>query len=51
MLPQLLNHLDIEADASDAPNWGAIAVYTCSANCGVPTADYAEDFAWVQPSS
>lgn len=51
VLPQLLNHLDIEADAADAPDWGAIAVYTCSANCRVPDGGYAEEFAWVQPSS
>ena len=50
VLPQLLNHLDIEADAPDAPDWGAIAVYTCSANCGLAQPGYLEEFAWVQAS-
>jgi pre-rRNA-processing protein TSR4 len=50
VLPQLLNHLDIEADAPDAPDWGAIAVYTCSANCGLAQPGYLEEFAWVQSS-
>lgn len=47
VLPQLLNHLDIDAEATESPDWGVIAVYSCSRSCH--TDGYAEEFAWLQP--
>lgn len=47
VLPQLLNYLDIDAEAADSADWGVIAVYSCSRSCHVE--GYAEEFAWVQP--
>jgi len=51
VLPQLLNHLNIEADAPGAPDWGAIAVYTCSASCRPAGGGYVEEFVWVQATA
>lgn len=47
VLPQLLNHLGIDDEQTDALDWGTIAVYTCAASCAGPA--YCEEVAWVQP--
>lgn len=47
VLPQLLNHLGIDAEATHAPDWGVIAVYSCSRSCRIE--GYHEEFVWVQP--
>ena len=49
VLPQLLNHLDIDESTTDVPDWGVIAVYTCSRSCPPAGGSYAEEFVWVQP--
>lgn len=59
--PQLIVHLGVPADDPQAPDWGTIAVYCCSASCsaGVATtagaaADesaYLQEFVWVQESA
>jgi hypothetical protein len=59
-LMQMLVHLGVEADDPLAPDWGAIAVYSCSASCdsgvtaGASSPDesaYLEEFVWVQESA
>ena len=47
VLPQLLLHLEVDQEAGDSPDWGVIAVYTCSRSCRKE--GYAEEFVWVQP--
>ena len=64
--PQLIVHLGVPADDPQAPDWGSIAVYCCSASCGAglpaggaaagaaAAADesaYLEEFVWVQESA
>ncbi|KAI3431726.1 hypothetical protein D9Q98_004768 [Chlorella vulgaris] len=60
VMPQMLVHLGVEADDPLAPDWGAIAVYSCSASCdsgvtaGASSPDesaYLEEFVWVQESA
>ena len=58
LLPlQLIVHLGVPADDPCAPDWGTIAVYSCSASCasGVTAgasppeeSAYLEEFVWVQ---
>ena len=56
-LLQLIVHLGVPADDPTAPDWGTIAVYSCSASCSsgvTPGASppeesaYLEEFVWVQ---
>lgn len=52
VMPQLLNHLGLDHSAGDAPDWAAIAVYSCSRSCAAAEAApsaYVEEYAWVQP--
>jgi pre-rRNA-processing protein TSR4 len=67
VMPQLLNHLEADAADPDAPDWGALAVYSCSASCcgggggggggggiepeGQDGSAYLEEYVWVQPSA
>ena len=52
VLPQLLNWLEADEPGGGSLDWGAIAVYCCTASCtplaGAESA-YMEEFAWVQP--
>lgn len=59
IMPQLLNHLDIDASNPEAPDWGTIAVYSCAMSCGEGAWDgtaaegfgvdpYVEEWVWVQ---
>lgn len=57
VMPQLIVHLGVPADDPSAPDWGTIAVYSCSASCSsgvTPGASppeesaYLEEFVWVQ---
>ncbi len=34
VMPQLLNHLGVDVADPKAPDWGTIAVYSCSKSCG-----------------
>jgi pre-rRNA-processing protein TSR4 len=34
VMPQLLNHLGVDVTDPKAPDWGTIAVYSCSKSCG-----------------
>ena len=34
VMPQLINHLGVDASDPSSPDWGTIAVYTCAASCG-----------------
>ena len=53
-MPQLINHLGVDATDPTAPDWGMIAVYSCSRSCeirvdsGAGGSAYAEEFVWVQ---
>lgn len=56
----MLVHLAVPADDPSAPDWGAVAVYSCSASCdsgvaagAAPAAEssYLEEFVWVQESA
>lgn len=53
VLPQLLHYMDVDAEDPDSPDWGCIAVYSCSNSCSQSNGDddssYIEEFAWVQP--
>lgn len=60
VMPQMIVHLGVPADDPSAPDWGAIAVYSCAASCesgvrpGATPADesaYLEEFVWVQESA
>ena len=63
IMPQLINHLGVDASDPAAPDWGMIAVYSCPDSCAAmqqahtaATADvgrsaYVEEFVWVQPST
>ncbi|KAL4421136.1 hypothetical protein ABPG77_001531 [Micractinium sp. CCAP 211/92] len=60
VMPQMIVHLGVPADDPAAPDWGTIAVYSCSASCdssvqpGASSADesaYLEEFVWVQESA
>ena len=35
ILPQIINHLDIDSELASAVDFGSIAVYTCSASCAL----------------
>lgn len=51
-MPQLLNHLGQDAADVDALDWGALAVYTCSASCSPAPSEvsaYADEYVWIQP--
>lgn len=55
VMPQLINYLGADPLDATAPDWGMIAVYTCSESCGsgfVPVQSddsaYSEEFVWVQ---
>ena len=57
-MPQLLNYLGLDPADPASPDWGMIAVYSCSASCGgeplgggdAEASAYQEEFVWVQPS-
>jgi hypothetical protein len=56
-MPQLLNYLEMDPSDPASPDWGMIAVYSCSASCGGTSeslngegSTYQEEFVWVQPS-
>ena len=62
VMPQLLNHLGVDVADPKAPDWGTIAVYSCSKSCGgggagdepeapekESSSSYIEEWAWVQP--
>ncbi|KAK9821140.1 hypothetical protein WJX81_007543 [Elliptochloris bilobata] len=52
VLPQLLNWLNADESGGDGMDWGAIAVFCCTASCTPPPhaeSAYLEEFAWVQP--
>jgi pre-rRNA-processing protein TSR4 len=61
VMPQLLNHLGVDVADPKAPDWGTIAVYSCSESCSggaeeLPAeaaesskSSYIEEFVWVQP--
>jgi|TARA_B110000238_G_scaffold103622_1_gene112784 pre-rRNA-processing protein TSR4 len=36
ILPQLINHLDVDCELASAVDFGSIAVYTCSRSCAPP---------------
>lgn len=51
VMPQLINHLGVDATDPAAPDWGMIAVYSCSRSCELRAeagSAYAEEFVWVQ---
>lgn len=57
VLPQIINHLEVDSELASAVDFGAIAVYTCSESCA-PTAAakeegisaaYAEEIVLVHP--
>ena len=42
ILPQIINHLDVDSELASAVDFGSIAVYTCGASCalsGCPTGE------------
>lgn len=56
----MIVHLGVPADDPAAPDWGGIAVYSCSASCdsgvqpgATPPEEsaYLEEFVWVQESA
>ncbi len=49
VLPQLLNHLNVDNSDKDALDWGTLAVYTCPDSCGDGTKQYFEEYAYCQP--
>lgn len=58
VMPQLINHLGVEPEDGLSPDWGIIAVYSCSKSCnsggsGGDGSDsaYVEEFVWVQAGS
>lgn len=58
VMPQLLNHLDIDSLEQSSIDWGTIAVYTCRASCGARSdggggalGGYLEEYAWRQMPS
>ena len=66
VMPQLLNHLGVDAADPKAPDWGTIAVYSCAASCSGGggggeeevektnsdnNINYFEEWVWVQPPS
>jgi len=51
VMPQLINHLGVDPEDRLSPDWGMIAVYSCSESCNTgDTSDsaYVEEFVWVQ---
>lgn len=64
VMPQLLNYLEQDPSDPASPDWGTIAVYTCSRSCSSgdsssggggaagaePHSAYMEEFVWVQSS-
>ncbi|KAI9596358.1 programmed cell death protein 2 [Syncephalis fuscata] len=51
ILPQILNFLRIDHSASDALDWGTLAIYTCTRNCHVPDEAYVDELIWRQEFS
>lgn len=60
IMPQLLNHLGIDAEDESGPDFGTIAVYSCPNSCGVqggggssspsvPESAYIDEWVWVEP--
>lgn len=57
VLPQIINHLEVDSELASAVDFGAIAVYTCSESCAPPaeakeegvSAAYAEEIVLVHP--
>jgi hypothetical protein len=51
-MPQLLAALGVDEEDPAAPDYGAIAVYSCAASCSVlGGGGYVEEFVWVTPGS
>ncbi len=52
VLPQLLHHMDLDAEDPESPDWGCIAVYSCPKSCSnfvsSDKSAYTEEFVWVQ---
>ncbi len=52
VLPQLLHHMDLDAEDPESPDWGCIAVYSCPKSCSsfvdTDKSAYTEEFVWVQ---
>jgi pre-rRNA-processing protein TSR4 len=50
VLPQLIHYLGVDAEDPSSPDWGTLAVYTCSASCSAASdaEPYVEEFVWVQ---
>ncbi|DBA70262.1 TPA: hypothetical protein ACH3X2_012163 [Trebouxia sp. C0005] len=52
VLPQLLHHMDLDAEDPEGPDWGCIAVYSCPKSCSnfvsTDKSAYTEEFVWVQ---
>lgn len=62
VMPQLLNHLQVDAMDSLSPDWGTIVVYSCVSSCSDQrvsrsiqgnevTSMYMEEYVWVQKSA
>ena len=59
VLPQIINHLDVDSELASAVDFGTMAVYTCSKSCAPPqtesaagedaSAAYAEEIVLVHP--
>lgn len=56
IMPQLLNHLGIDAEDESGPDFGTIAVYSCPNSCCQsescpphPGSVYVDEWVWVQP--
>jgi len=58
VLPQVINHLDVDSELASAVDFGTMAVYTCSKSCSPPeegaagegvSAAYAEEIVLVHP--
>jgi pre-rRNA-processing protein TSR4 len=51
VLPQMLNHLDLDDTDPKCIDWATLAVYTCSKSCEPQSREetsYLEEFVWVQ---
>ena len=52
VLPQLLHHMDLDAEDPESSDWGCIAVYSCPKSCSnfvsSEKSAYTEEFVWVQ---
>lgn len=50
ILPQMLNHLNIDPLDDEGYDWGTIAIYSCSKSCSLPGSPaYVPEFVFVQP--